>query len=216
MNIRQHILATADQIAKNKGQTAFLSGPISGIENMNAQAFADAQAALERDGFHVINPSQNFNGRHDLPYQIYMSLSLAQVTMSDLVVCLPGHENSPGSCDEKLVAWLCGVPIFELNLVDGISGLSPYDIARDLGITATREIKATLAAGLAKGHLPSSWRAETASHHGHRVARHAITAVDLIAKGGGLFQGESAQEHARQALCRAAMFCVLAQPKNNL
>lgn len=99
----------------------YLSGPMTGIADLNRQAFADAEYRLREMGFACINP-------HDLEYpdfeedasepEIWASFlardvwMLAKTMRPDAVVMLAGWRQSRGSLLEAAVAKRFGIPVY--------------------------------------------------------------------------------------------------------
>ena len=69
---------------------------MSGIENLNYEAFHAAAKRLRSDGFTVFNPADNFGGDQTRPYNDYIRLDLRYITLSLAVALLPGWEDSKG------------------------------------------------------------------------------------------------------------------------
>jgi hypothetical protein len=199
------ITDTYRETAKGDQPVAYISGPITDMPNYNMEAFDDAETMLIAMGFCTINPADNYGRDCSRPYNDYMRVDIASVAFCDFVVLLPGHRDSKGANREKLVAFMCGIPCFELVEGDLFDQLRPYDASKDLPALAVRAIEEMIEAGKAKGHTQGSWRHELPSHHLNRTIRHAATTNDLLEKGGGTYQDEDAADHASRALCRAAM-----------
>lgn len=109
-----------------KQKLLYLSGPMSGIKDLNRQAFTDAENRLRALGFGVINP-------HDLPapvtdadssYDEYWAEALAldvwilaQANRPDALVLLPGWRNSRGSLLEAAVARRFKIPVYTFGQI---------------------------------------------------------------------------------------------------
>ena len=99
----------------------YLSGPMTGIKDLNHQAFADAEHRLRSLGFACINP-------HDLEYPPFDEYAtekeiwaeflardvwvLAKTMRPDALVMLPGWKNSRGALLEAAVARRFGIPVY--------------------------------------------------------------------------------------------------------
>lgn len=104
--------------------TVYLSAPMTGYENYNAPALDEAAAVLRERGYPVINPAELDRAR-GLSLEVPAGSSLSQeetdrvlaedighVSRCDLVVCLPGWEDSGGATFEVAVAVRLGKPVY--------------------------------------------------------------------------------------------------------
>ena len=120
-----------------EGKNVFLSGGMSGYENYNAPAFADAHAIVRKLGArYVYNPAfmwlmQPLEEDATKTHAEYMRRCLNELTRVaycqadggyyDLLVSLPNWKESEGASTERTVAQSCGiqcVDLEELYLVD--------------------------------------------------------------------------------------------------
>jgi len=105
--------------------TFYLSGPMRGKPMYNRAQFIEVEQALRKaaePGDQIINPSLNFNGDQSLEPSVYMTLDLHQVLDSDVVVLLPGWQDSPGARREIQLAMWAGKDFMEAEakpLADG-------------------------------------------------------------------------------------------------
>lgn len=93
-------------------KTIYISGPMTGIENLNREAFENAERLLRESGHFPINP-------HHFPeqksYEDYLTIDLEVIAMvADAVALLPGWETSPGSKKELKTALDLGLEIMVL------------------------------------------------------------------------------------------------------
>jgi hypothetical protein len=88
----------------HKRHSVYVSGPMSGIPNHNAEAFNEAARRLRAIGYKVLNPAENDNGSHDKGWVYYMHLDIKHVVESDMLVMLEGWEHSKGAQLEVAVA----------------------------------------------------------------------------------------------------------------
>jgi hypothetical protein len=94
----------------------YLSGPMTGLRDFNYPAFRAAAAQLRREGFDVIDPSENFAGDSTRPRAVYMRQDLRHVIGPlDCLWLLPGWEHSRGARLEVAIAVELGVPIFDFE-----------------------------------------------------------------------------------------------------
>jgi len=90
----------------------YLAGPMSGLPKFNYPAFNAAQAAWEEQGWGVLNPTRRFEGRTDLPYEVYINHSLMDISVCDAIAVLPGWEKSTGASLEVQYARAVGKPVY--------------------------------------------------------------------------------------------------------
>lgn len=93
-------------------KTIYISGPMSGIEDLNRVAFEKAERLLRESGHFPINP-------HHFPeqksYEDYLTIDLEVIAMSaEAIALLPGWETSPGSKKELKTALDLGLEIMVL------------------------------------------------------------------------------------------------------
>lgn len=101
----------------NANHVVYLSGPMSGFENHNRNAFLAAEKILsERFGCRVLNPARQIDG---MPYCYYIASALHDIRHADIVVLLDGFEASTGSNIEIECAIRDQKNIIELNELIG-------------------------------------------------------------------------------------------------
>lgn len=96
-------------------KNVYISGPMTGIKNLNREAFEKAERLLRESGHFPINP-------HRFPeqksYEDYLTIDLEVIAMvADAVALLPGWETSPGSKKELKTALDLGLEIMLLKEV---------------------------------------------------------------------------------------------------
>lgn len=79
----------------------FISGPMSGIEGLNKEAFNKAEELLRSVGFIVLNPAVLPEG---LPEEKYMPICMSMIDAADYIFLLPGWASSMGSTAEYYYA----------------------------------------------------------------------------------------------------------------
>lgn len=110
----------------------YLSGPMTGLPELNYPAFCNAAKHLRGiDTVHeVYNPAEwethNNNGVFDLKlaFQDYCHYIIWKATH---VLVLPGWENSPGATAETALAKAIGKPVLAYSRSTGWSSISSVD-----------------------------------------------------------------------------------------
>jgi len=81
----------------------YLSGPISGLPDLNRPAFAQAASHLRALGWLVVSPHE-LEHRHGRTWVDYMREDLAAMMTADALLMLPGWEDSRGARLELTLA----------------------------------------------------------------------------------------------------------------
>ena len=88
----------------------FISGPMTGYENFNREAFNGAETALRMAGFSVFNPAWlDFDDFWD--YKDIMDIDLEALKHCNYIYQLDGWEQSEGACIEWEYAKGAGIKI---------------------------------------------------------------------------------------------------------
>lgn len=101
-------------------RSAYLAGPMRGIEDFNYPLFNAAASELSKWGYVICNPADTDAEVHDdavaakNPLDVYMQRDLADVARTDAVFLLPGWEQSEGANIEVTVAWMLRHPVYTL------------------------------------------------------------------------------------------------------
>lgn len=104
--------------------TAYLSGPMQHILDFNFPAFFAAEEQLYDLGVgNVLNPARHGTR---LPRHVLLRRDVKMVAEADVIVLLPGWENSQGACLELAIARELGMPALNTDL-------SPADLSPTLG-----------------------------------------------------------------------------------
>ncbi len=82
-------------------RTIYISGPMTGYENYNQEAFAAAEKELKRD-YVVINPAKN--SIEDGSWVDYMRMDIKQLMDADCIYMLKGWNESRGARLEHFIA----------------------------------------------------------------------------------------------------------------
>lgn len=107
-----------------EGGRIFVSGPITGKENLNREAFNAEEILLLEAGhtvftpFHITPPDEttlNFwerlGSRDELEWQYFMRVCVGQIPLCDGMRMLPDWQNSKGSVWEHRIAKMLGLEV---------------------------------------------------------------------------------------------------------
>ncbi len=121
-----------------KGKRVFISGPMSGLTRHNVAAFAEAHADLREAGAgEIFDPAIAYlleygeraerkdhadylaDCLHELTRRRHFGLTFQEYAPMkyDLLVSLPGWEESDGARFERETAQACNIPVYDLEEV---------------------------------------------------------------------------------------------------
>jgi hypothetical protein len=89
----------------------YISGPMTGLPNLNYPAFHKKAEELRLKGHEVFNPAENFDGQQDINRHVCLRQDLKLLLKCDYVVFLEGFEASAGALLEAYVARECGIRV---------------------------------------------------------------------------------------------------------
>jgi hypothetical protein len=92
----------------------YISGPMTGLPELNFPAFNQAARALRREGFEVVNPAE-INDDCELDWHACLRADIKALCDCDLIVLLPGWETSNGAHLELHVAHRLGLRVVTLD-----------------------------------------------------------------------------------------------------
>lgn len=99
-------------------EVVYISGPMRGYPEHNYPLFNAVAKSLRENGYEVVNPAENFDGRRDLEQSVYLRKDVAQLsTQCSAIFMLPGWQNSEGARLEYAIA-----KALELNIL-GMHGV---------------------------------------------------------------------------------------------
>jgi len=96
----------------SKETVIYISGPMTGYDELNYPAFHEVAKKYRELGFFVINPAENPDG---MEYHEYMLLATGQVIACDLVAQLSGWEKSKGAIAEYALARSIGRQFYTIR-----------------------------------------------------------------------------------------------------
>jgi len=85
---------------------------MTGIPSYNFPAFREAARVWRSFGWDVLDPSEKYGGRTDLPYEVYIKSSILDVLCCDAVATLGGWRQSQGATLEVRIARALRLPIY--------------------------------------------------------------------------------------------------------
>ena len=115
----------------------YLAGPMSGLPEHNFPAFNKAAIRLEKAGWEVVNPADNFGGRTDLPRASYLRVDVVLLMQCDALSLLAGWEDSVGARLEYLLARELNLPIFDAETLTQLDARPDASVV--LHVTSTVE-----------------------------------------------------------------------------
>jgi len=97
---------------------AYISGPMTGLPDLNHPAFQAAAQRLRAQGVQVISPHEiTPPGAGPWSWAQHMRVDLAALLTCDVIVLLPGWETSRGAQLEKTVADALGL-VVDYSLIE--------------------------------------------------------------------------------------------------
>lgn len=88
----------------------YISGPMTGIEDLNYPAFNKADELLKRQGYDTFNPAK-INGKDDWDWQDYMKPCIKAIPDCTHILLLAGWEDSRGAKIELNIARTLGLEV---------------------------------------------------------------------------------------------------------
>ncbi|CAH1190340.1 hypothetical protein PAECIP111893_00283 [Paenibacillus plantiphilus] len=96
-------------------KVVYISGPMTGFEDLNFPAFFDAEDNLRALGYEIINPARI--DQPDKSWVACMKRDIVEMMAADTVVTLPGWEKSKGAQIEVELAKRLGMQVYELGII---------------------------------------------------------------------------------------------------
>lgn len=88
----------------------YLSGPMTGLPDLNRSAFHRVAASVRAAGHDALNPAELCPS--GITWKAAMRIDLAALKTAQGVICLPGWERSRGARIEVCVARRRGLPVW--------------------------------------------------------------------------------------------------------
>lgn len=95
--------------------TIYMSGPMTGIPEFNAPAFAAYTAKYRALGFRVISPAELDGDDHGQPYRHYLrrDMNVLLDEHVERIYMMPGWESSRGAKLERHAAEAVGIAVYD-------------------------------------------------------------------------------------------------------
>jgi hypothetical protein len=93
---------------------AYISGPMTGLPEMNFPAFNEAAAALRSRGWEVVNPVE-INPDPTADWLTCIVADLEAMRGCTAIALLPGHDKSAGAEMEKIAASKLGMAFYSIK-----------------------------------------------------------------------------------------------------
>jgi len=106
-------------------QRAYLSGPMTGIKDLNVPAFNHYARKLKADGYSVFNPGDNTSK----DWTESMKIDIRELTKAEVVFVMPGWAKSKGVMIECFIAQALSIPVIDVVTMQKVN--------IDLGILPT-------------------------------------------------------------------------------
>ncbi len=82
---------------------------MTGLPDNNYPLFNKVAACLRAYGYRVENPAENDIPK-DAPWERFMRAAIGKLVLCDILILLPGHEDSDGAMLEKSIAYSLNMP----------------------------------------------------------------------------------------------------------
>lgn len=120
-------------IYSEKGKRCYISGPMTGYPNENADEFNKAEKHMVALGYSVCNPIATSHWLGDLQHHEYLRFDFQRVLEADFLVALDGWEHSKGALAEILVATRIGLKVWRYSTFDNYDLVTYDDVAKAIG-----------------------------------------------------------------------------------
>jgi hypothetical protein len=95
---------------------AYISGPMTGMPDLNFPAFHKAAASLRASGYRVVNPAElDALDTQEMTWPEYMRRDIRALMDCTHIAMLPGWENSKGAKLEKHIADALGMRVMYVD-----------------------------------------------------------------------------------------------------
>ena len=91
----------------------YVSGPMTGLPDLNRPAFQQVAVTVRAAGHDPINPAELCPP--DIPWKAAMRIDLAALKNANGLICLPGWERSRGARIEVWLARRRAIPVWQFG-----------------------------------------------------------------------------------------------------
>jgi hypothetical protein len=93
----------------------YLSGPMTGIKDLNRPRFNKAAKALRKKGYHVINPPELDKLSPQRTWEGCLRRDITQLMRCKEIATLPGWKKSRGACLEIYIGKALKMPVHSIS-----------------------------------------------------------------------------------------------------
>ena len=98
--------------SEKKKLKVYISGPMTGLPNMNRKTFAEAEEWCRQQGMSPFNPGWLlFEEDTAFKYDEMLQIDIAALSLCDMILLLPGYDKSNGARVELELATRLGLQI---------------------------------------------------------------------------------------------------------
>lgn len=111
-------------LAQSSLKRIYISGPMTGLPDLNFPAFHAAAERLRERGYATVNPAE-INAETSGDWHFYMKADIKALCDCDALALLPGWQNSNGAQLELHIAHRLGL---EIGTVDEFANATPLGV----------------------------------------------------------------------------------------
>lgn len=114
-NPQNYLKLSNGQKTPIRNKTAYISGPITGIVDLNRPAFEHLESILTGKGYKVVNPHKLHDPNKIETWDHYMRVDVEALLKCGFCVMLPGWQNSTGAIFEYITAETLNIPVIDID-----------------------------------------------------------------------------------------------------
>lgn len=114
---KHQLILHGSQFLEIRSLEIYVSGPITGMENLNRPAFSHISNQLQQKGYTPVNPLDFFTDEEQkvLTWDMAMRSDVKHLLPCGACIMLPGWQNSAGATFEFITAKLFNIPVIDLD-----------------------------------------------------------------------------------------------------